>query len=130
MSLEYMKSMKKMKFLISGLVAVLAVALFAYFYSNGTFAGKSVFEKKIAAYEAAAVKVNAAKEISELNEINKALEDEIDGIEQQCAEELKGVHEKKAGEADAYKSEEEALKAAQKAYDDAFVEMFLNLGVQ
>ena len=70
-----MKSMKKMKFLISGLVAVLAVALFAYFYSNGTFAGKSVFEKKIAAYEAAAVKVNAAKEISELNEINKALEE-------------------------------------------------------
>lgn len=122
--------MKKINSFLFSLIAVLVVALSASCGESESQAVKNVFEKKADAYEKAAVKVAEAKEVSVLNEINKALEDELAGIEEECAAELKSVDEKKAVDADAFKSDEEALKAAQKAYDDAFVGKFLNLSGQ
>ena len=110
--------------------AVLVMALSVSCNGGEDVAEKSVFGKMAVAYDEAALKVSAAKDISGLNEINTSLEEKIKDIETQCAEELKSVRETKAVDADAYKSDEDALKKAQKAYDDAFVEKYLNLTLQ
>ena len=72
-------------------------------------------------------KVNAAKAVSELNDINTALETEISGIEEQCADELNRIFEEKAVNAEAYKSDEDSLKKAQTGYDDAYISKYLEL---
>ena len=122
--------MKKIMTLMVGVATMLMIIFLASCNGKEVSVEKNVFEKMVTAYQEATVKVNAAKEVSELSEINKALEEELDGIEAQCAEELKGIKEKKAADADAFKSDEEAFKEAQRAYDDAYVERILDLGVQ
>ena len=119
--------MKKIMYSLSCVAMVLMASLLVSCNGNEASAVKNVFGKNVAAIEQATVKISEAKEISELSEVNKALEDELASIEELCAEELKGLEEEKAGNADAYKSDEEAVKTALKAYDDAFVEKLLNM---
>lgn len=116
--------MKKINFILVSLVAV--AALFLASCAGGS-KPENVFDKKISVYESAVEKVAAAKEISELNEINAALESEIAGIEELCADELNKVFEERAVNIEAYRSDEDSLKKAQTAYDDAYITKYLEL---
>ena len=116
--------MKKINSILVSLVAVAALFLAS---CAGASKPENVFDKKISAYNGAVEKVLAAKEISELNGINEALENEIAGIEELCADELNKVFEEKAVNVDAYKSDEDSLKKAQTAYDDAYISRYLEL---
>lgn len=109
------------------LVSLVASVAFLFASCGGDKAPETVFDKKVSAYECAAKKVAAAKEIAELNSINAALENEIDSIEKVCADELNKVFEEKALNIEAYRSEEDSLRRVQAVYDDAYISRYLEL---
>lgn len=117
--------MKKINVLLLGLMTVVTLSLFSS-CSRGN-EQENVFDKKITVYTNAVEKVNAAKAVAELNDINVALEAEIATIDEQCADELNRIFEEKAVNADAYKNDEDSLKRAQTNYDDAYISKYLEL---
>lgn len=117
--------MKKINVLLLGLMTVVTLSLFSS-CSRGN-EQENVFDKKITVYTNAVEKVNAAKAVAELNDINVALEAEIATIDEQCADELNRIFEEKAVNADAYKNDEDSLKRAQTKYDDAYISKYLEL---
>ena len=116
--------MRRINVLLLGLITVVTLTFFA---SCSDSEPENVYDKKISVYVNALEKVNAAKVVSELNDINTALETEISGIEEQCADELNRIFEEKAVNAEAYKSDEDSLKKAQTGYDDAYISKYLEL---
>ncbi|MBO5787151.1 MAG: hypothetical protein J6R07_00575 [Bacteroidaceae bacterium] len=118
--------MKKINVLLLGLMTVVTLSLFSSCSSSGN-EQENVFDKKITVYTNAVEKVNAAKAVAELNDINVALEAEIATIDEQCADELNRIFEEKAVNADAYKNDEDSLKKAQTNYDDAYISKYLEL---
>lgn len=108
-------------------VSVIAAAVCLLASCGAESKSKNVFDKKITVYKDAVKKVAEAKEITELNDLNAALESEIAGIDELCADELNKVFEEKAVNVDAYKSDEDSLKKAQTAYDDAYITRYLEL---
>lgn len=109
------------------------IALFAMFalISCGTGASKeevrdNVYTKKAAVYKAAAEKLGAATDVAALNEINTQLEKEIAAINTECEAEYEKIFEEKKTNVDAYRVDEDSLKAAQKRYDDLYVDKFMN----
>ena len=108
-------------------VSVIAVAVCLLASCGAESKPENVFDKKITVYKDAVKKVAEAKEITELNDLNAALESEIAGIDELCADELNKVFEEKAVNVDAYKSDEDSLKKAQTAYDDAYITRYLEL---
>lgn len=117
--------MKKINVLLLGLMTVVTLSLFSS-CSRGN-EQENVFDKKITVYTNAVEKVNAAKAVAELNDINVALEAEIATIDEQCADELNRIFEEKAVNVDAYKNDEDSLKKAQTNYDDAYISKYLEL---
>lgn len=117
---------KKYLFLIP-LLAVLVLPFVVSCGGNKTELAKNVFEKKASVYQNAKEDIAAAKEISVLNEINMDLEKQIEDIDAQCEAELRKIQEERVENADAYKDDEDAMKEARKAYDDAFIEKYLNI---
>lgn len=116
--------MRRINVLLLGLITVVTLTFFA---SCSGSEPENVYDKKISVYVNALEKINAAKAVSELNDINTALETEISGIEEQCADELNRIFEEKAVNAEAYKSDEDSLKKAQTGYDDAYISKYLEL---
>lgn len=109
------------------------IALFAMFavISCGTGASKdkvreNVYTKKAAAYKAAAEKLGTAVDAAALNEINAQLEKEIATISTECEAEYEKIFEEKKVDIDAYRADEDSLKAAQKRYDDLYIDKFMN----
>ena len=116
--------MKKINVFSMFVVAV--VAMFAIIACGNATKG-NVYTKKSAAYKVATAKVNAVTDVDALNDINALLEKEIAAINVECEAEYEKIFEEKLTNADLYRSDEDALKAAQKEYDDLYVEKYFEL---
>lgn len=117
-----MNDMKKINVFLVCMIAVFAIL------SCATDAVKeNVYTKKAAAYKAATAKVNAAADAAALSEINAQLESELAAINNECEAEYEKIFEEKMTNVDAYRADEDSLKAAQTEYDDLYIERFIEL---
>ena len=69
--------------------------------------------------------MNAATDAAALNEINVLLESEHAAINNECEAEYEQIYEEKMTNDDAYRADEDSLKAAQTEYDDLYIEKFI-----
>ena len=115
--------MKKINVISAWMIAVFA--MFAILSCAADAVKENVYNKKTAAYKAATAKVNAATDAAALNEINVQLESELAAINNECEAEYEKIFEEKMTNADAYRADEDSLKAAQTEYDDLYIEKFI-----
>lgn len=118
-----MNDMKKINVISACVIAVFA--MFAILSCAADAVKENVYNKKTAAYKAATAKVNAAADAAALNEINVQLESELAAINNECEAEYEKIFEEKMTNADAYRADEDSLKAAQAEYDDLYIEKFI-----
>lgn len=115
--------MKKINVFSACFIALLA--MFTVVSCGADASRENVYTKKTAVYKAATVKINAAADAATLNEINAQLESEIAAINTECEAEYEKIFEEKMTNADAYRADEDSLKAAQSEYDDLYIEKFI-----
>lgn len=117
-----MNDMKKIN-----VFSVCMIAVFAILSCATDAVKENVYTKKAAAYKAATAKVDAAADAAALSEINAQLESELAAINNECEAEYEKIFEEKMTNVDAYRADEDSLKAAQTEYDDLYIEKFIEL---